>query len=221
MKNLLYALLPMLFLALTFNACQKDPCSNVACLNGGTCISGTCDCPSGYSGLNCQDFDPCYNITCLNGGTCLNGSCDCPTGYTGIDCSVLLTPISMTITKVTITDYPPTKSNGAGWDLTSGPDCFITINSGTSANQNDFVSGFTYTNATGADMDYNTGFPIIIPSLSSDWSIAVWDNDNSPDPDDLVGGVFFQPIDEVDGLPSSFQVSNASITAIFYVTWNF
>lgn len=32
-----------------------DPCKDVVCENGGTCIEGTCDCATGYEGDNCAD----------------------------------------------------------------------------------------------------------------------------------------------------------------------
>ena len=126
----------------------------------------------------------------------------------------------MTITQVTITDYPPTKTSGGGWDLTTGPDCFITINSGTSSTQNDFVSGFTYTNATGADMEYNTGFPVTIPTPSSYWSIGLWDDD-SPDADDFMSGFYFIPNDQNAGFPSTLTLSTSDLTVEMKVTWNF
>jgi len=65
-----------------------DPCDDVACQNGGTCIEGDCSCPSGFSGTTCQIEDLCITqpINCQNGGTCVNGSCDCPAGYTGTNC---------------------------------------------------------------------------------------------------------------------------------------
>ncbi len=32
-----------------------DPCKDVACFNGGTCLDGNCVCPAGFDGKNCQD----------------------------------------------------------------------------------------------------------------------------------------------------------------------
>ncbi|MEY4877199.1 MAG: EGF-like domain [Bacteroidota bacterium] len=37
-----------------FNSCKKDPCKDVVCNNGGTCVDGTCSCTSGYEGANCE-----------------------------------------------------------------------------------------------------------------------------------------------------------------------
>lgn len=47
----------MLFFALT--GCKKegaifDPCKNKTCLNGGFCKSGKCQCPTYYTGENCE-----------------------------------------------------------------------------------------------------------------------------------------------------------------------
>ncbi len=42
------------FTAVTYTSCTKDECKDVVCQNGGTCISGTCSCPTGYEGSNCQ-----------------------------------------------------------------------------------------------------------------------------------------------------------------------
>ncbi|MBA2422488.1 MAG: calcium-binding EGF-like domain-containing protein [Chitinophagales bacterium] len=36
-----------------FHSCTKDDCKDVVCLNGGTCVSGTCECPTGYEGSDC------------------------------------------------------------------------------------------------------------------------------------------------------------------------
>lgn len=89
MKKLLY-----LFLVIAaITSCKKDPCKNVVCYNNGVCDDGTCLCPNGYSGTNCEiQLDPCATVTCYNGGTCVSGICNCPTGYGGTNCQTIVDP---------------------------------------------------------------------------------------------------------------------------------
>lgn len=42
------------FSAITYTSCSKDDCEDVICSNGGTCVDGTCACPTGYEGTTCQ-----------------------------------------------------------------------------------------------------------------------------------------------------------------------
>lgn len=85
-----------LLLCLTFYSCKKemnepDLCENIACLNGGFCENGTCNCPEGFTGDNCEIeviVDPCAGIECLNEGICEDGACDCPEGFTGEFCEI-------------------------------------------------------------------------------------------------------------------------------------
>ncbi|HXS35651.1 MAG TPA: calcium-binding EGF-like domain-containing protein [Flavipsychrobacter sp.] len=37
-----------------YTACEQDPCTNLNCSNGGTCLNGLCKCPTGYEGTECQ-----------------------------------------------------------------------------------------------------------------------------------------------------------------------
>ncbi len=41
-----------------YSSCSKnetpDPCANVTCQNGGTCVNGSCKCPEGYEGADCS-----------------------------------------------------------------------------------------------------------------------------------------------------------------------
>lgn len=51
----------MLFTSIGYVSCKKesssntpDACSSVTCQNGGVCFKGTCTCPGGYEGTNCE-----------------------------------------------------------------------------------------------------------------------------------------------------------------------
>ena len=79
---------------------NMKPCSNILCLNNGTChnslYNGTyyfsCECNSLYFGQYCQNkIDICKNITCSKNGYCYENSgkaiCECFKHYLGDDCS--------------------------------------------------------------------------------------------------------------------------------------
>jgi hypothetical protein len=55
-KFLAFAVMMVLSVASVtyFNSCKKDPCKDVVCNNGGTCVDGTCSCTTGYEGTNCE-----------------------------------------------------------------------------------------------------------------------------------------------------------------------
>ena len=42
------------FLSLMYVSCNRDQCKTVVCANNGVCNQGSCTCPSGYGGTNCQ-----------------------------------------------------------------------------------------------------------------------------------------------------------------------
>lgn len=42
------------FTTVTYTACNKDECKDVVCQNGGTCVTGNCNCATGYEGTNCE-----------------------------------------------------------------------------------------------------------------------------------------------------------------------
>lgn len=42
------------FSTAVFTSCNPDACKDVVCQNGGNCTDGTCSCPSGFEGSNCE-----------------------------------------------------------------------------------------------------------------------------------------------------------------------
>jgi hypothetical protein len=93
-----------------------NPCASITCQNGGTCANGTCNCPPGYGGAQCQTLlDPCENLNCQNGGNCVNGSCNCPFPYAGETCAYLQYPSDIRIAEIRLLHYPLTNHVGQYW----------------------------------------------------------------------------------------------------------
>ncbi len=47
-------LIALLFGATMTVSCNSDKCSTIVCANGGYCAGGSCTCPIGYEGTNCE-----------------------------------------------------------------------------------------------------------------------------------------------------------------------
>jgi len=52
--TLLVSLFIAAIIAMPYVSCNKDKCKGVSCQNGGVCKSGSCSCPTGYGGANCN-----------------------------------------------------------------------------------------------------------------------------------------------------------------------
>lgn len=202
---------------MAFSSCKKDPCEDVNCLNGGVCDDGTCICPDGYSGPRCESFDPCFGVVCLNGGTCVNGICDCLTGYTGPDCGQQVTPSRIRISKIEVTRFPATDNNGAGWDLTSGPDIYVEFLKGSIEL---WSSPTYYQNATTNNKyDFNPSPSIDINAPLDQYTIRLYDYDDF-DADDFMGGIIFTPYNNSNGFPTVINLDAGGAVA-FRITVNY
>jgi len=105
MKALKFLFIFSVVVCVTSISCNTDPCKETFCLNGGDCFEGDCQCPSGYTGVNCEielnngasgggsNPDPnCDTCTWALDGECDNGlpgsvTALCPVGTDCTDCA--------------------------------------------------------------------------------------------------------------------------------------
>jgi len=136
----LLSIMAALCVAICFTSC-KDDCEDVNCFNGGACVEGDCECPTGFTGSDCgtQITDECPN-GCKNEGQCSNGTCDCTDGWSGSDCgNKLISGDDLIVTgEVTITAAQVYQINGrltvkAGGVLTIEPGAILKFAQGQEA----------------------------------------------------------------------------------------
>lgn len=151
-----------------------------------------------------KDKDPCEGIVCVNGGTCINGVCDCPEGYTGVACGDQDAPSKILISKITVTKFPATEDDGGGWDLTNGPDIYVTVELDGTNTTIGFSQFYKEDANPSVDYDLSPQNPIAITSINSRHSITLWDYDDIVD--EFIGGVVFSPYSDTNGFPTEMTL---------------
>ncbi|MCB9233141.1 MAG: calcium-binding EGF-like domain-containing protein [Bacteroidia bacterium] len=61
-------------MGLLFTITGCDPCANTECLNGGSCVDGTCVCATGYEGSDCSTLSRAKLIGAYNVAETCSGS---------------------------------------------------------------------------------------------------------------------------------------------------
>lgn len=214
MKNANFILFSSIFLLLILLTSCKDDCESLVCLNGGACQNGTCICPEGFSGVNCENNELiCGTGACVNGGVCNNEVCECPQGFTGTFCETPITPQKIFIERVRVLNFP--ENNGSyTWDdtgvyETTGTEAdlklVVMINNTIILEENeifwDALPGNIYT--------FTTGFPIEVSSsyFNSVYDFYIYDKDNAP-VIEFIETINFTPSAETLGLPQKITKSS-------------
>ncbi len=58
----------LLGILIAIPSCKEDACESIICLNNSTCNEGTCECPTGYTGVDCGTVDHAKIQDLLNSG---------------------------------------------------------------------------------------------------------------------------------------------------------
>lgn len=123
------------------------------------------------------------------------------------------------ITSVKITSMPFTDANGAGWDLTDGPDVFFNIETAAGSVLFD-GSASKSNNLLSSDLplswNFTTAYQITNTSVTN-W-VTIYDYDTL-DPNDEIGFVGFKMDDHKSGYPTTISKSSGSLSVTINGVW--
>lgn len=111
----------------------------------------------------------------------------CPQGFEGDNCDEEKTPLLVIIKSITVTKFPQTAANGAGWDFDSGADLTFSIINKTVGGEyvhDKFIQNATVP-AKFTDVNYNAGALARYIFRFYDYDLG---RTNIIDADDLLGG---------------------------------
>ena len=100
--------------ATIFSAC--DPCKDVECQNSGTCVEGTCECATGYEGVNCETEMRAKFLSSAGGSQVYNATESCSVGTGGPAYQMTITPATA-VDEIIISNYGALSCSSSGAPL--------------------------------------------------------------------------------------------------------
>ncbi len=165
--------------------------------------------------FGCSKDDPsssCTPIACLNGGVSTpDCGCDCPQGYTGTNCGTQVMPLQILITKIKVTAFPSTTTNGNFWDQGAignlvRPDIFPYLTLGSTA----LLQGTAVQDAVNTSVyTWTPTTPVVLTSsqFTSELSLDLYDEDTLTN--EFMGGWYFYVYNPTGGFPTTKTVGAA------------
>lgn len=125
---------------------------------------------------------------------------------------------AVTITRVAIEEMPFSNDQGAGWDVSSGPDVYYEV-----YDENDEVAvskDTYYENIGPSDLPVSWNEDYTISELGEEHAIYLWDYDPA-NADDGIGGIAFTPNGGDGNYPQTISLDAGGITLGLRVEWSF
>ncbi|MEY2899643.1 MAG: hypothetical protein RL138_1696 [Bacteroidota bacterium] len=148
------------------NSCVKDPCKDVVCQNGGTCLSGTCSCATGYEGTNCETAMRDKFINASGYSAVENGSASGASTYT-----LNITTNSNSVDKVYISNVWSTFQNTVNATISGST---ITFARQSPDNDGFYVEGNGTISGNSITVSYTvtdeTSTPIVTDNVTGTWT---------------------------------------------------
>lgn len=129
-------------------------------------------------------------------------------------------PTKLNITQVSLTGFPATMTNGAGWDSGSGPDPYYEVTdypSGTTYYSSDYFSDITVTSLPKTYAVHT----IPLNSVDANYQILLYDYD--PIGSEFMGGYYFKFRDFMptngDAYPTQINIGTTGVTLKVTIEW--
>lgn len=148
-----------------------------------------------------------------------NKNKDCALGFIGDNCDIQETPQSITLNSTDISNFPATKADGAGWDLSDGPDIYFKIMLGgaviyTSETKNDVLPG--------SELVFTDGTPFNFENVTDNYTVTFFDDDGILGSDEM-GSFSINLYSSNNNFPNVITYTNpggSSFVFSFHVDYN-